>query len=521
MGQTRVDLLHLLEDLRDAYPGALEETILTEIVANALDSGARTIALETDAEAATLTVIDDGKGMTRKELTRYHDLAATSKRRGRGIGFAGVGIKLALLVCDEVVTESRRGSTHVASTWHLSSRHRAPWNWTDPPGRVAERGTAVRMRLENPLSPLLDAAYIESAILRHYQPLFDATFQGILRETYPDGVDVHVNGRRISIDAGDSPFRTDVAIRMGRKRRPAALGFLMRVPDPLPEDQRGIAVSTFGKIIRRGWDWLAVTTDAADRITGVIEAPALAESLTLNKADFIRTGPRGANYLSYRKAIQEAISEQLAAWGDAPPPDDTRRAKTRPIERDLENVLLDLADDFPNLAALVERRSGPQRRLPLASPGARPDWSPAAHITLDGEDDRPRDTAEPAAPSEPSAAPPPKPQPPPPPAGEGEATGKRKSPRYGLEIRFESRPDTDDLGRLVESTVWVNTAHAAFIRASASRAEAYHIALTVGMVLAPLAVEPVHAHAFVTTFLARWGEAAQDGTKRGGGHRRR
>ena len=27
MGETRVDLLHLLEDLRDAYPGSLEETL--------------------------------------------------------------------------------------------------------------------------------------------------------------------------------------------------------------------------------------------------------------------------------------------------------------------------------------------------------------------------------------------------------------------------------------------------------------------------------------------------------------
>jgi len=40
VGETRVDLLHLLEDLRDAYPASTEETILTEIVANALDSGA-------------------------------------------------------------------------------------------------------------------------------------------------------------------------------------------------------------------------------------------------------------------------------------------------------------------------------------------------------------------------------------------------------------------------------------------------------------------------------------------------
>ena len=85
MGETRVDLLHLLEDLRDAYPGAIEETILTEIVANSLDSGAGTIVLTTDPESSTLTVVDDGSGMQRRELSGYHDLATTTKTRGRGI----------------------------------------------------------------------------------------------------------------------------------------------------------------------------------------------------------------------------------------------------------------------------------------------------------------------------------------------------------------------------------------------------------------------------------------------------
>src|SRR3970040_982127 len=86
MGETRVDLLHLLEDLRDAYPGALEETILTEVVANALDSGATRVDLATDATAATFTVVDDGAGMKRRELARYHDIAATTKVRGGGSG---------------------------------------------------------------------------------------------------------------------------------------------------------------------------------------------------------------------------------------------------------------------------------------------------------------------------------------------------------------------------------------------------------------------------------------------------
>jgi hypothetical protein len=77
----------------------------------------------------------------------------------------------------------------------------------------------------------------------------------------------------------------------------------------------------------------------------------------------------------------------------------------------------------------------------------------------------------------------------------------------GLSIQLEGRPDDPQLGRLVESTVWVNEAHPAYRRAAASRAEGYHIALTVAMALAPLAVDPAEAHAFVTTFLARWGEA--------------
>src|SRR5207245_9327699 len=111
MGETRVDLLHLLEDLRDAYPGSLEETILTEIMANGLDSGATEITFECDPTQNTLTAMDNGSGMKRRELARYHDIAASTKARGPGIGFAGVGIKLGLRVCQEVVKDTRRGKS--------------------------------------------------------------------------------------------------------------------------------------------------------------------------------------------------------------------------------------------------------------------------------------------------------------------------------------------------------------------------------------------------------------------------
>jgi signal transduction histidine kinase len=67
VGETRVDLEHLLEDLRDAYAGPLEETILTEVLANSLDAAATEVALSIDRTALTLTIVDNGRGMQRRE----------------------------------------------------------------------------------------------------------------------------------------------------------------------------------------------------------------------------------------------------------------------------------------------------------------------------------------------------------------------------------------------------------------------------------------------------------------------
>ena len=91
MGETRVDLLHLLEDLADAYLGDLDETILTEIVANSLDSAASRISFTIDLAASTFTAVDDGQGMRRSDLRRFHDIAATSKTRGGGLLFKCLG----------------------------------------------------------------------------------------------------------------------------------------------------------------------------------------------------------------------------------------------------------------------------------------------------------------------------------------------------------------------------------------------------------------------------------------------
>jgi len=512
MGETRVDLLHLLEDLRDAYPGSLEETILTEIVANSLDSGASKIQAWTDPVSATLTVVDNGKGMSRQALIRYHDLATTNKRRGRTIGFAGVGIKLGLLVSEEVVTEARRARTHLGTSWRLSSRTRAPWRWIEPPGLLDQPGTGVRLYLSNPLSPLLEPGRVEEILLSHFQPLLDPALDSVLSAYYPEGIAFRVNGRTLPRSAA-SPGRVPVTIRVCRQRKPSGVGYLIRDPN-LAEEETGIAVSSLGKIIKRGWDWLGLTPLPETAVGGLIEVPALAETLTLNKADFIRAGARGATFLAYRKAIQEVVSRQLAEWGTEAKATATRERRTRPLERDLERVLVDLSEEFPSLAALVEQRSGGQKRLPLAGPPVTASHGPPGPAKRqEAEPEAGPDTKET---EDPGAGTEPGPSPARPSlnamVGKVSLPGGRRSrasTRYSLRVRFEERPEDPELGRLIESTIWVNTGHPAYLRATASRSEGYHLALAVAMTLASLAAEPERIHAFVTSFLARWGEASR------------
>lgn len=389
-----------------------------------------------------------------------------------------------------------------------------------------DRGTAVQLKLQNALSPLLDEGYLEGTLRRQYQPLFQSEFGEVLVVHYPKGFRFEINGRVLECQHVVGVEVSKLAVCLQRKRKPVAIGYLARNEFSFPEDSRGMAVSTFGKVIKRGWDWLGLMPAAPDRIAGMIEAPALAAALTLNKGDFVRVGSRGALYLGYRKAIQEAVSRQLAHWGDSRETDDkaSRRA-VRPMERDLETVLVELAEEFPLLASLVEQRAGGQKRLPIEQTDSAEDGLALLSLSVMSQTEDSveigspvealQEPAEPQAPlEEVKEEPLPQQEHSPGVAVVSGAKGRSRSGRYGLNIRFESSDGDPDLGRLVESTVVINDAHPAYRRAVASRSEGYHIALTVSLALARLAVPPAEEHEFVTAFLTHWGEALDRAPRR-------
>jgi hypothetical protein len=163
----------------------------------------------------------------------------------------------------------------------------------------------------------------------------------------------------------------------------------------------------------------------------------------------------------------------------------------------------------------VERREGGQRKLPMGDHEAGRRLAAGAGLaTVAPEPEAARAEAAsegdggtpPATPRESEEAPE-EVAPPASPLSLPVTKGPRRPARYGLTIQFESRSDSPDLARLVESTVWVNDAHPAHLRAVASRSEGYHVALSVAMALAPLAAEPEREREFLAAFLERWGRA--------------
>lgn len=92
-----------------------------------------------------------------------------------------------------------------------------------------------------------------------------------------------------------------------------------------------------------------------------------------------------------------------------------------------------------------------------------------------------------------------------------EHKGRRKSP--GVTIRFEENGEDENLGRMVESTIWINTAHPAYRKASEEGYEGYHIVAAVALVLSVFVESGKSPQDFINRFLSAWGRG-EEGTLR-------
>jgi len=203
--QTEVrQLLHLM--VHSLYSN--KEIFLRELISNASDAADKLrfealakpellgdetdlqIRVEYDKEARTISVIDNGIGMSREELIDNLGTIARSgtaeflsrmtgdqKEDARLIGQFGVGFYSAFIVADRVVVESRRAGLEADAGVRWESDGKG--EFTVEHAEMPRRGTCVRLHLKAAEADLADPLRLEGLIHRYSDHIaFPVTLAG-------------------------------------------------------------------------------------------------------------------------------------------------------------------------------------------------------------------------------------------------------------------------------------------------------------------------------------------------------
>lgn len=170
---SNVNWSKVLENYRGNYNYNNEwEIVLSELLANSLDAKATQIRLSFNRRDKKIDVIceDNGKGMDEKDFEEYHNLGSLSKdKQSKTIGFAGIGAKLCLDLCDKIYTETSNGKKRLASVWFFDHSESVPkYRLVEPENKLSfKKGTFVKiegLKFQN-----FDLEQAKSLILDNYR----------------------------------------------------------------------------------------------------------------------------------------------------------------------------------------------------------------------------------------------------------------------------------------------------------------------------------------------------------------
>ena len=144
--EMKFDNLHTLENFLDIYDNPAE-MVVTEAIANCLDVNATKIDIKIEKNQDGKNIIsfqDNGPGMNKSIFDDYHVGSRSTKSKGYGIGFAGIGAKVYLAAWDktQIITETCCGETALASTMYRDGRN-IKWRNIAPTHR--QQGTVFKV----------------------------------------------------------------------------------------------------------------------------------------------------------------------------------------------------------------------------------------------------------------------------------------------------------------------------------------------------------------------------------------
>ena len=502
--ESGVNFRNLILDLAEMYPQEVEEVIVVEVVANALDAGATSISIEYSPARNVLTVTDNGAGMDSGQFAQYHDFAAGLKTRGGGIGFAGVGAKISFNVADRVVTETRSASFEGGSDWSLEANGRLAWYEIEPTSLTGV-GTRVEVHFRGDSTPSYATRDdLVRLLQRNYLPLLDSKFLELYQRMglYSTSLRFVVNGQELSpFDIGHS-FIQEAGKEIFPENAGRLFGFgvlgLAGMDYPLGEDVAGVLLCTHGKVIR-GDLFNQFPGSYGPKVFGVFEVPGFIQYITTSKTDFNRGRGRNRQFERLYGPLRQEFAAWLAGLGVQQAELEDPREAAR-LERELRRI----AESIPELSDFFGFRNRTRVLRPNDDGPTLADEHEGTEPTFPvGEGHRGDEPGPPAPGDEPGTA-----------LVENQDSGRQRAnpinrrARSGPRVAFDSRPERVDLTWVDGNTVYINTGHPAYKKADTNaNSRMVHCIFAIAGAIQRFLAEPESTDdlMFVDRMMSVWG----------------
>ena len=511
--ESSVNYKNLVEDLAQMYPDEVSEVIVSELIANALDSGADRIELSADSDENVLVVCDNGKGMTGSQFRQYHNFAAGLKRKGNTIGFAGVGAKISFNIACRVKTETRSERFFGGSDWYFDSEGKLVWKDIQPEAIPdGETGTRVEVHFASSSDfPYGSGEKLADSIRNHYLPLLDERFLALYESIglYSKATKFVVNGKPLPATRIENRYSLEKAKDIyptNRKGNMVGFGFFGLADDDYPVSERrcGVSLCTYGKVIKS--DFLRqYPGQYAPRILGVVEIPRLIEFLNTSKSDFSRPRGRGKVLESLLDLVRQEFKEWLADIGVSDVDRNEDAAEAAKIEREISKII----SEVPELSEFLGSTNRNKNNVLEQSGQGELEghFEPLADaVPVDSAGRTARGTereAEPEVSESDSGEP----------LGEGgdeRARSISRKVRTGPRIAFSSRPDQVELAWVEGNSIIINSGHPSYEKAKTNSASRIlHNLFSIGSAVQKLLLldenrEPDFA--FLDKMMTAWGK---------------
>ncbi|MGB6681395.1 MAG: ATP-binding protein [Candidatus Bathyarchaeia archaeon] len=345
--ESSVNFQNLIRDLAEMYPFDIADVVVVELIANSLDAGSTRIWISYDPQRKILVIQDNGRGMNKSQFAEYHDFAAGLKKRGTGIGFAGLGAKVSFNIADRVITETCSKTLSIGSNWFMESKKKLIWEDIKAT-HLSDPGTRVEVHFRDDVFPTYETTDgMISLLRRHYLPLLDTKFLELYdrMKLYSNDLRFVVNEEPLEPGRVVEDFSLDKVKEFFPERRKKEFGYgvfgLAESEYPIASDVCGVLLCTYGKVIKAEL-FNQFPSNYGPQIVGVVEIPEFVKYLTTSKTDFIRIRKR-REFEQLYNPIRQEFKDWLSSLG-IEPSEITGTGEAIELEREIKKIVGDVPE---------------------------------------------------------------------------------------------------------------------------------------------------------------------------------